>query len=37
MEGLPAEALELVAAYFQTLAEPTRLRILLLRMRCRLV
>jgi DNA-binding transcriptional ArsR family regulator len=28
MEGLPAEALELVAAYFQTLAEPTRLRIL---------
>jgi len=28
MEGLSPEALERVAAYFQTLAEPTRLRIL---------
>lgn len=28
MEGLPAEALTQVAAYFQVLAEPTRLRIL---------
>ena len=28
MEGLPPEALEQVAAYFQALAEPTRLRIL---------
>ena len=28
MEGLPIEALEHVAAYFQTLAEPTRLQIL---------
>lgn len=28
MEGLPAEALEQVAAYFQVLAEPTRLQIL---------
>jgi len=34
MEGLPLAALEQVAAYFQTLAEPTRLRILdLLRQR----
>ena len=28
MQGLPPEALEQVAAYFQALAEPTRLRIL---------
>jgi DNA-binding transcriptional ArsR family regulator len=28
MEGMPAEALEQVAAYFQTLSEPTRLQIL---------
>jgi DNA-binding transcriptional ArsR family regulator len=28
MEGLPAEALEQVAAYFQVLSEPTRLQIL---------
>lgn len=28
MEGLPKEALEQVAAYFQALAEPTRLQIL---------
>jgi len=28
MEGLPTEALERVAAYFQTLSEPTRLQIL---------
>lgn len=28
MEGLPPQALEQVAAYFQALAEPTRLRIL---------
>jgi DNA-binding transcriptional ArsR family regulator len=28
MEGLPVEALGQVAAYFQALAEPTRLRIL---------
>lgn len=28
MEGLPPEALEQVAAYFQALAEPTRLRVL---------
>jgi DNA-binding transcriptional ArsR family regulator len=28
MHGLPPEALEQVAAYFQALAEPTRLRIL---------
>lgn len=28
MEGLPPEALEHVAAYFQTLSEPTRLKIL---------
>lgn len=28
MKGLPPEALEQVAAYFQTLSEPTRLRIL---------
>lgn len=28
MKNLPPEALERVAAYFQTLAEPTRLRIL---------
>jgi len=28
MEGLPLEALEQVAAYFQALSEPTRLRIL---------
>ena len=28
MEGMPPEALEQVAAYFQTLAEPTRLQIL---------
>lgn len=28
MEGLPPEALEEVAVYFQALAEPTRLRIL---------
>jgi DNA-binding transcriptional ArsR family regulator len=28
MEGLSAEALEQVAAYFQALSEPTRLRIL---------
>jgi DNA-binding transcriptional ArsR family regulator len=28
MEGLPAQALQQVAAYFQALAEPTRLRIL---------
>jgi DNA-binding transcriptional ArsR family regulator len=28
MEGLPAEALEQVAAYFQALSEPTRLQIL---------
>lgn len=28
MEGLPPEALEQVAAYFQALSEPTRLRIL---------
>ena len=28
MKGLPPEALEEVAAYFQTLSEPTRLRIL---------
>jgi DNA-binding transcriptional ArsR family regulator len=28
MEGMPPEALEHVAAYFQALAEPTRLRIL---------
>lgn len=28
MEGLPDEALAQVAAYFQTLSEPTRLRIL---------
>lgn len=28
MEGLPPEALEEVAAYFQTLSEPTRLKIL---------
>lgn len=28
MEGLPPEALEQVAAYFQTLSEPTRLQIL---------
>ena len=28
MEGLPPEALEEVAAYFQTLSEPTRLQIL---------
>ncbi len=34
MEGLPLSALEQVAAYFQTLAEPTRLQILnLLRQR----
>ncbi len=34
MEGLPAEALEQVAAYFQALSEPTRLQILnLLRQR----
>ena len=28
MEGMPPEALEHVAAYFQTLSEPTRLQIL---------
>ncbi len=28
MEGMPPEALEKVAAYFQTLSEPTRLQIL---------
>lgn len=28
MQGLPPEALDQVAAYFQALAEPTRLRIL---------
>lgn len=28
MQGLPPEALELVAAYFQALSEPTRLQIL---------
>jgi DNA-binding transcriptional ArsR family regulator len=28
MEGLPPEALEQVAAYFQSLSEPTRLQIL---------
>lgn len=28
MEGLPVEALEAVAAYFQALSEPTRLQIL---------
>jgi DNA-binding transcriptional ArsR family regulator len=28
MEGMPTEALEQVAAYFQTLSEPTRLQIL---------
>ena len=28
MEGMPSEALEQVAAYFQTLSEPTRLKIL---------
>ena len=28
MKGLPPEALEEVAAYFQTLSEPTRLQIL---------
>lgn len=28
MKNLPSEALQQVAAYFQTLAEPTRLRIL---------
>ena len=28
MQGLPIEALEKVAAYFQALSEPTRLRIL---------
>lgn len=28
MKGLPPEALEQVAAYFQTLSEPTRLRLL---------
>ena len=28
MEGMPTEALEHVAAYFQTLSEPTRLQIL---------
>ena len=28
MEGMPAEALEQVAAYFQALSEPTRLQIL---------
>ena len=28
MEGMPPEALERVAAYFQTLSEPTRLQIL---------
>lgn len=28
MQGLPLEALEQVAAYFQALSEPTRLRIL---------
>lgn len=28
MQGLPIEALDQVAAYFQALAEPTRLRIL---------
>lgn len=28
MEGMPLEALEQVAAYFQTLSEPTRLQIL---------
>jgi DNA-binding transcriptional ArsR family regulator len=28
MEGMPAEALTQVAAYFQTLSEPTRLQIL---------
>ena len=28
MEGMPPEALEQVAAYFQTLSEPTRLQIL---------
>src|SRR5574341_1722903 len=28
MQGLPTEALEQVAAYFQALSEPTRLRIL---------
>ena len=28
MEGLPPEALEQVAAYFQALSEPTRLQIL---------
>ncbi|MBV1776042.1 metalloregulator ArsR/SmtB family transcription factor [Burkholderiaceae bacterium DAT-1] len=28
MDGLPEQALERVARYFQTLAEPTRLRIL---------
>jgi DNA-binding transcriptional ArsR family regulator len=28
MEGMPSEALEHVAAYFQTLSEPTRLQIL---------
>jgi DNA-binding transcriptional ArsR family regulator len=34
MEGLPTEALEQVAAYFQALSEPTRLQILnLLRQR----
>lgn len=34
MEGLPGEALEQVAAYFQVLSEPTRLQILnLLRQR----
>jgi len=34
MEGLPVEALERVAAYFQALSEPTRLQILnLLRQR----
>lgn len=34
MEGLPAQALEQVAAYFQALSEPTRLQILnLLRQR----
>ena len=38
MEGLPDEALAQVAAYFQALSEPTRLRILnLLRQRARSV
>ena len=38
MEGLPTEALEQVAAYFQALSEPTRLQILnLLRQRERSV